>query len=187
MAQGAVLRQGWTPTPLVTTLPTSPKDGDEVYFLASEPNSIVWHLRYRANLNSFYKWECVGGNGLMHEIQPQETTSSTTYADLATVGPTIVVPLAGDFRVGFGCKAGGSVATAVQFMSLKIATAATADIDGLPLQPPGANYVAAGQSARTRDINLVSRFNTVKCQYKTNTGLADFQNRWMEIRPIRCG
>jgi hypothetical protein len=161
-------------------------DGDEVYFLASEPNSIIWHLRYRAAMASAYKWECVGGNGLMHDITATETTASTIYADLATVGPTIVLPLAGDFRVTYGCWSAGTVATAIQAMSLKISTAATQDVDGLSMQPPGVNYMVGGQTARIRDINLVSRFNTVKCQYKTNAGTASFQNRWMEIRPIRC-
>jgi hypothetical protein len=52
--------------PLVSTLPGSPVDGQEVYYQDSQMAAIgaVWHLRYRAASASIYKWELVGGGKL---------------------------------------------------------------------------------------------------------------------------
>src|SRR4030095_11342304 len=52
----------WAPQiPLVSALPGSPFDGQEIYYLADATNSVIWHLRYRAGSSSAYKWEFIGG------------------------------------------------------------------------------------------------------------------------------
>ncbi len=52
------------PTPTVTSLPSSPADGQRVYYVADPAQGTTWHLRYRAASTSSYKWEFVGGTGL---------------------------------------------------------------------------------------------------------------------------
>jgi hypothetical protein len=48
---------------LVTVLPGSPFDGQEVFFNADSTNGVIWHLRYRspASGGGTYGWEYVGG------------------------------------------------------------------------------------------------------------------------------
>ena len=53
---------------LVTSLPATPTDGQEVYYLADAANGVIWHLRYRAAATGAFKWEFVGGPPLSHEI-----------------------------------------------------------------------------------------------------------------------
>lgn len=80
----------------VTTLPTSPVDGQECYYVADATNGVLWHLRYNAGSASAYKWEFVGG-GDRHEGPLGDLTTSSTTAVALTNGPTITLPLAGEY------------------------------------------------------------------------------------------
>lgn len=82
--------------PLVTSLPSNAIDGQEVRYLADNTNGIIWNLRYRAGSSSAYKWEFIGGPSLSAFVSAvgQQTTTST-FQDLS--GPTITLPLAGDY------------------------------------------------------------------------------------------
>src|SRR4051812_17764974 len=84
---------------LVSSLPVGPVDAQEIYYLADAANGVVWHLRYRAASASTYKWEFVGGAQLIDEIATEESGTSGTYGALTTPGPSITVPLAGDYDV----------------------------------------------------------------------------------------
>src|SRR5262245_9119425 len=82
------------------TPPASPNDGDLWYLPADTTLGIIWIFRYRAASASAYKWEYIGGPPLRHAISTQETTTAvTTWVDLATVGPRVIVPRAGDYDV----------------------------------------------------------------------------------------
>lgn len=86
----------------VTTLPTAPYDGQEVYYVADATNGVLWHLKYNASSASAYKWEMVGGSPLMSTALGQSITTGTgsSYATLTDGGgPDIVVPLAGEYYV----------------------------------------------------------------------------------------
>ena len=98
-----------------TTLPGSPGDGDEVYFVADAAGSI-WHLRYRATAPAPYRWEFLGGAPLVAYVAADLaiTATSPTYVVLAG-GPSLSVPRPGRYVVGLGAefshpgKGGGSV------------------------------------------------------------------------------
>ncbi len=50
------------PTPIGTTLPTSPVDGQEAILVDNVSNALYqWRFRYNASNTSAYKWEFVGG------------------------------------------------------------------------------------------------------------------------------
>ena len=83
----------------VTSLPATPADGQEVYYVADAANGVLWHLRYNAASASAYKWEFVGGSPLATERLPEETAASfpaTTWGGFVN-DPVIAVPLAGDY------------------------------------------------------------------------------------------
>jgi hypothetical protein len=86
--------------PLVTGLPTIPSDGQEICYQADAANGVVWRLRYNAASASPYKWEVVGGSALAAFVATSQVTSTAypTFVDLATVGPQIIVPLAGEYH-----------------------------------------------------------------------------------------
>ena len=100
----------------VTSLPVGATDGQEIYYQADAANGIIWHLRYNAGSASAYKWEFVGGSELSSEVITQETTTSSVYVALTTPGPSITLPLAGDYDVTIGTYATVSGAAASAYM-----------------------------------------------------------------------
>lgn len=81
---------------LWTVLPTSPVDGQEIYYqnAAMASGGVVWHLRYNTGNTTPYKWEFVGGSSMFAGPLGDITTSSTSLIPL-TSGPTMTVPISG--------------------------------------------------------------------------------------------
>jgi hypothetical protein len=97
------------PDPAVTNLPDEPYDGQEVDYhpggaLSGSP---VWRFVWRSALNSGSgAWAFVGGPPMYHAISTsQRQTATSTWGDLATIGPTVTVPVGGDYlvRITAGC------------------------------------------------------------------------------------
>lgn len=84
-----------------TSLPIPLRDGHTINFLASPASGVIWRLRYRAGSTSAYKWELVGGPPLWSETGGASTTS--TVPDL-NGGPSVTIPLAGDYDAGWGSR-----------------------------------------------------------------------------------
>lgn len=176
-------------TSTVTSLPGSPFDGQRVFYVADATNGVIWHLRYRAASASAYKWEYVGGAALNAELNGTESITSLTFGDMTTVGPSITVPLAGDYDIDFranvrpqptqtntGLLVGVKIGAAAVGLNDQIMSGAATDADdGTP----------AGLIRRT-----VSAASTVvKLQYAASptgkTGI--FERRRLSVRPVRVG
>jgi len=85
---------GGTP-PLVTAIPGSPTDGQEIIFTDSlTAPTYQWHLKYVA-AKATNKWICVGGPPKLVRVETSESITSATYGDTATVGPSFTLPRAG--------------------------------------------------------------------------------------------
>lgn len=173
----------------VTNLPSSPVDGQEIYYQADATNGVIWHLRYRTGSASSYKWEFVGGSSLSavagsRSWGTRQTYNSLTYGDLATVGPSIVVPLGGDYR----CEIKANCVTNTTSGNIRLW--ATGDptyswSDDTDLQFFQGNQ--SGQAIVTR--TGLSAGNTLKMSYAvSNAGVnAEFWNRQMTVVPVRVG
>lgn len=173
--------------PVVTVLPSNPQDGQAIDYLADATNGVVWRLKYRAASASGSKWEFVGGPPMYDAVDTNESTASATYVDLATVGPSITVPLAGDYIFDLSSQITTSTTSAAFAMaSLKIGAAATVDNDAIQDQTPVA--AAATRSMARRIKRNVSAASTVcKLQYRSSTGTATFGRRALQITPVRVG
>lgn len=88
--------------PVVTVLPSSPYEGQEVYYVADTSYNVTWHLRYRAAASGNFKWSVLSGAPLLaYDI----TNSFTVYAQQWTsylFGPTL--PLPGYYDFAFGAR-----------------------------------------------------------------------------------
>ena len=90
--------------PLLTTLPGSPVDGQEVILCDSlTAPTYTWHLRYVAGIADAYKWVFLGGTPKLIRYDAEETTTSTTPVDLG--GPAFTVPCSGIYECLFGAGA----------------------------------------------------------------------------------
>ena len=167
-----------------TTLPVAPVDGQEAILVDSVTNpSYQWRFRYNAGSTSPYKWEFIGGAPARAEIVTGESTSSASYVDLATVGPTVVVPREGDYRCEFGCQSWNSVATQGAAAALKNGAIATADAQAVW---SSTNAVGLSTSvARALTLAGVLAGATLKLQYKSTSGAGNFSNRWLHVIPAR--
>lgn len=176
--------------PTVTTLPVSPVDGQEIYFLVSDMGdgvSGIWHLRYRATSNQTYKWEFAGGESLFSErvgLVGGTTSGVWTGQD----GPTLTVPLAGVYEVAMGAKMGG--APNISFiwevgLSVNNGTPASGDtIWTGGASSGGASFIAepSREMARTYAKN-----DTLTFWYQVVQFACNFEFRYLRLRPRRVG
>lgn len=178
---------------VVTTLPTSPTDGMEIYYVADATNGVVWKFRYTASLTGL-KWAFVGGGPLVAPIiNGFEATASTTYVDLATVGPTLTMPSAFtsmDLMVTMTCGlVPAAIANEYAICAPKFGAAATLDNDALYVKSESG--VGVGNDARTSCVqrrNGIAGGAVVKMQYRTLAGnSSQFGRREMLITPVRVG
>lgn len=172
---------GASPAAYVTALPASPVDGQEIYYAADATNGVIWYLRYRAASSSSYKWEVVGGTSLNVFIVTVESRASTTFGDLATVGPSITVPLAGDYNLSVSCLPTPSGSTDIAIMGYDLG--ATSATTARAARASGtANSVAFDTSHAG-----VAASTLIRAKYRNVTGTAFFENRWLEVMPVRVG
>lgn len=166
--------------PLVTSLPASPVDGQECNYLADATNGVVWHLVYRLASG---KWHYTGGPPLFSQVLSFPNLNQSAYYDWS--GPSITVPIAGDYSVALGFRpyrydAGAFTA----YMSFAVGGTAASDNDAAQFTGPQdtsasvvREVVKAGVGA---GVALASRF-------RDSGGAWSNSNAWMRVTPIRVG
>lgn len=160
-----------------TVFPESPQDKQP--FILEVSSGVSWNLRYDSSIGDSYKWVFEGGPPLQSTVSANETTASTSYADLTTTGPTVTVPKAGVYLVQYGAWAWQSGGNQV-FSSLHYGTT-PADGESITTHTVGAASVY-----RSAVITVTSDSQAVKMQYKSpSAGTANFQNRNLILTPIR--
>lgn len=173
---------------VVTSLPSNPYDGQEIEYVADSTNGVVWRFRYRAASGSSYKWEFVGGRPLYSEVTTTESTTSGSYAALATAGPSVALPFAGDYDVTIGCRSFCTTASVDTYMSYDIGGTGAVDADSLVHHTgPGGTFSSASSGfVRTRRKTGLTAV-TLTSKYKTSGGTAYWLNRYMSVAPVRIG
>lgn len=174
--------------PVVTALPGSPVDGQEIYYAADAANGVLWRLRYNAGSASAYKWEFLGGPPLSASITTSETAPVGAFGNMATVGPTVSVPagIGGDYDVVVGCRmiAGG----ATGHMSYSIAGGTALDSTACTVAGP-AGTMTVTTSKSTRNTGLAAVATSFVAKYRNSSGAnpVNIENRFIEVRPVRVG
>jgi hypothetical protein len=184
--------KGNYPNPLVapavvTSLPSSPVDGQEIRYLADATNGIIWNLKYRAASASAYRWEVIGGSALFAEVAPEESTTAGAYGALTTAGPSVTVPLAGDYDVDVSATAANSGTNVGFFMSYDISPTAAVDADAAFGQAGASgtnNYFAI---RRLRRKTALAAGTVLVSKYRVTGGTGAFNRRQLYVRPVRVG
>jgi hypothetical protein len=174
--------------PLVSTLPASPYDGQEVFFLADSNSATVWHLRYRAaSPSATSKWEFLGGNDLYVDPDGEDSFTNTAYGTLA--GGALTVPLRGDYQVEFGARlrtdAGATDAAAFAYFGPSAAAADDASVYVYNGSVSGMGVQSSG--ARIRRHLQVPAGASLGWQRRVTAGTGRISGRWASVRPIRLG
>jgi hypothetical protein len=115
-------------------------------------------------------------------VSPFEATTSTAYTDLATVGPSVIVPLAGDYEITICAQMFG---TAGDFMgaTVKLGAAAASDEDGIINNGSTQQY-----PSHTMRRNGIAASALLKMQYRTGSGgSGQAARRELTVRPVRVG
>lgn len=164
----------------LAALATAANDGLVVRFLADAANGVIWTLRYRHTSASAYKWEYAGGPPLYAEVVPDESTAATGYAALATPGPSVALPLAGDYMVEHGMKNFGAAGQQTM-MSYAIGAIPAADADAVY------SNLTTNESAfrRRRKTGLAAVILTA--MYRVTGGTGTFGMRHLAATPVRVG
>ena len=164
-----------------SALPGAPGDGESFYYIANAGSGIVWHFRYRSSATGSYKWEVVGGQGLASSIETSEARNSRAYGDLATVGPTVTVPLDGDYIVTIGNFSQSSGVADVALMSYAVGASVATDARSTR----GSDK--QGNPCLTKLHTGVSAGTSLVMKYRNLTGSASFADRYMTVVPVRVG
>jgi hypothetical protein len=169
---------------LVEALPGSPSKGDRCQYIADKTNGVIWHLIYDGE--GTYPWKKIGGAPLFGEVETQQGTESTSYANLATTGPSITAPLRGDYDVEIGAYILAEAAALGAYrMSYAIGAAAASDNDAVV----GIAQASQGHAsvARAKRQTGLAASTALVAKYKASAGKAGFRGRWMRIDPVRVG
>ena len=149
-------------------------------------DGVVWMFRYRS-AGGTYKWEFIGGGYWEKEVDATEaiTAAYPNYSDSATVGPSITVPLAGEYVLEYGLWPVNVGASAYVMCAPKIGAAAPQDIDAIGVDAGTGNADAA--SSRQRRKTITPAGTLVKLQYTRNGSTAQTSLRFLSVIPIRVG
>lgn len=171
--------------PEVTSLPGAPIDQQECIFVADATAGAKWHLRYRAASASAYKWEYVGGSPLSGYVGGPLHSSGVAYADVG--GPTVVVPVGGDYWVDHGATGYADNGAYVVRQIPQNASAATygANPSGEILWRYN-NQMSHQQRAKMAAINAGQ---TIRIVHMHDTGgqPGTFTGVWLMATPVRVG
>jgi hypothetical protein len=174
---------------IVSSLPASPADGQEAYYLADATNGIVWHLRYRTAAAGAYKWEVVGGPPLVSQtvIGAQVNTTSGTPVAL-TGGPSLTVPLAGDYDIDMSAGMFSTGAGVTMYAQLFVAGAVSTQVGALTVSNPAANppaqFITVGIVGRQA---AVAAGAVLEFRYLVSSVSGNYKDRCLRARPIRVG
>jgi hypothetical protein len=169
-----------------TTFPSDPAEGD-TFIYDTGTSGVRWQFVYDTSDGTTYPWLGIGGPSLWAQVTTEEPTTGThtTYQSLATA-LTIANPLAGDYTIRFGCRAGCPTAANALAMTPKYGAAATADADGMFVQHQTADELL--DIVREVRKTGLSASTTITMQHRTSVNTAsNFSNRWVSITPVRVG
>jgi len=166
-----------------TSFPASPVDGQEYVYAADIPNGVYWRFVYNTAQAA---WIFSGGSPLSAYVGPTESTVSTGFTDLATVGPSITLPFAGTYLVEYFARAGPAAGDSTRYAPQYGATAPNVNESACNSLPAGSGAGAANESISAKWIKTGLGAVTVTMKYRSGGGgTAFFSDRWLYVTPIR--
>jgi len=169
------------PGSIGTSLPSTPTDGMEYTLVDSlTAPTYAWRFKYVAGITGANKWVFVGGSPAYAFVATRETTTSTTYVNLTTNGPQIIVPRTGDYIVRYGCGAFHSVAGQACAIGVAVGDTTPAVDELIFCAANGYTMMLVGE----QKLLAVPSGSAIKDRYRTTSATGSFENRWIEVEPV---
>jgi hypothetical protein len=168
-----------------TTLPGSPVDGQQAVLVDSTTNpTYIWQFRYNAGSSSAYKWEFVGGVAAFIQVVTGGTTTAVAaWVDLTNIGPSFIVPRAGDYSAMLVAQLNDSTAQANVQAGVGIGAFASPSISAATYINPGGNWITQMSFG---PITGVAASSELRMRYlQAVAGTLTGQYRSLSIQPIR--
>jgi hypothetical protein len=135
-----------------TSMPATPSDGDEFVYVVSSAAGTCWRLKYNSGSSSAYKWEFVGGAGIVSSSITQTFNADGTPPVL---GAYQTLPRGGDYRVTSYIAVQGQLANELQ-VSVDLQIAGISFTQG---GMQGHDYCGTPSSgAQQANVNMFSDF-----------------------------
>lgn len=171
---------------LVTTLPGSPVDGDEIYYQTSgmAATGTVWHLRYNS-AEATYKWEFLGGSPLYNNVLASSgTVTGTTYTTKSGTTASITPGLTGLFEVSHWAEISIGTANATVKASFSNGATVAAENDRFVTQSAAIGTLMNGY--RTTTAIVTNSTDAIASRFAVGTtGTATIAKHGLIVRPIR--
>lgn len=171
---------------VVTSLPSSPTDLDEVYYqtAAMATAKVMWRMKY---IHALTKWIFLGGSPL-HVFESTSTTGLAASSGVGTdfsPGVSLTLPTAGEYRTRFGARLGHSANSAEMTVLLAATGLSYATSYQARVQQPAANTAIAASVAITTQYAGIS--GTLKMQYAAGSSGGFASHKWIEVEPVTLG
>jgi hypothetical protein len=160
--------------------PAAPQDGQVVLV----PWDTTHEYLFAFNSTTGY-WDCIGGVALTAEVVARESTTSTTYAALATAGPSILLPRFGDYEITLGAEIDAASGRSVGAMSFDVGGVAALDADRAA--GPTVDFQENSTPAHRRMKTGIAANTNIVSKYKNSLAATTvfYANRWISIMPLR--
>lgn len=169
----------------VTSLPTTDLYvGRRVIYVADAANGVYWDL-VLTDPNATYPWSALGPVPLVGEVTTAQSLTNGTYSDLATVGPSVTLPLAGDYDVYVEAVHSSVAAGYFSAMSYAIGGTGASDADMAEVQH-SANTDSRWPISRTRRKTGLTAV-TLTAKYRNSSVSVTYSNRVIRASPVRVG
>jgi hypothetical protein len=108
-----------------------------------------------------------------------------TYTALATAGPSITVPLAGDYYIEQGARYYPGSVIQQGYMSYDIGATGAVDADGIFFEAAAATYGTTASRTRKKTGLTAATSLVSKYKHSSASSTVNFSRRWMRVIPIR--
>lgn len=171
-----------------STLPSSPYDGQEIYYqnAALATAGVVWHFRYRSG-GGTYKWECIGPTPLIARDGTLQNTLAASNGVATAFSPAVAItlPLAGDYLVRYGAILGHTGNN--QGMSVVPIATGLSYVGANRAQVVQPATVASSSAPASGEIIATGISGTLELRYESGATGGTAYHKWISATPIRVG
>lgn len=162
---------------VVTSLPGSPSNGDEVILVDSlTAPTYAWRLIYLSGISDANKWLFIGGVPLLSEVTGAIGQGGGSGQGDLSGGPSVSIPRAGVYDIEFGAHMGMNNGNAITYLV----------VNGVTISQQAESTSGSGSAWSLARYTAASAGLVAKLQYSNAaSSSATFEQRKIVIRPVR--